>query len=48
MPIPTDQDFALGEIDNLSNINSGQTVTVQEGKGVIANRAYSRTPEVRQ
>ena len=30
-----------GQVDKLSNINAGQTVTVQEGKGVIANRPYS-------
>ena len=31
-----------GQVDKLSNINAGQTVTVQEGKGVIANRAYGK------
>jgi enediyne biosynthesis protein E4 len=30
-----------GQIDKLSNVNAGQTVTVQEGKGIIANRPYS-------
>jgi len=30
-----------GQVDKLSNVNAGQTVTVQEGKGVIASRAYS-------
>ena len=29
-----------GQIDKLTNINAGQTITVQEGKGVIANRPY--------
>ena len=29
-----------GQVDKLSNIDAGQTVTVQEGKGVIAKRAY--------
>jgi hypothetical protein len=29
-----------GQVDKLSNINAGQTVTVQEGKGVISNRSY--------
>jgi enediyne biosynthesis protein E4 len=33
-----------GQTDNLSNLNAGQTVTVQEGKGVIANRAYGKSP----
>jgi len=31
-----------GQVDKLSNLNSGQTVTIQEGKGVIASRAYGR------
>jgi len=29
-----------GNTDKLSNINAGQTVTVQEGKGIISSRAY--------
>jgi len=29
-----------GQTDKLSSINAGQTVTVQEGKGIISNRAY--------
>jgi hypothetical protein len=33
-----------GQVDKLSNISAGQTVTVQEGKGVIASRAYGRVP----
>jgi hypothetical protein len=31
-----------GQVDKLSNLNAGQTVTVEEGKGVVANRPYSR------
>jgi enediyne biosynthesis protein E4 len=31
-----------GQVDKLSNINAGQTITVEEGKGVIANRAYAK------
>ena len=31
-----------GQMDHLSNIAAGQTVTIQEGKGVIASRAYGR------
>jgi hypothetical protein len=31
-----------GQVDKLSSINAGQTVTVQERKGVIASRAYGR------
>ena len=29
-----------GQVDKLSNINAGQTVTIQEAKGVIGARAY--------
>ena len=32
-----------GQVDKLSNVNAGQTVTVQEGKGIVGNRAYSAT-----
>ncbi len=32
-----------GQTDKLSNIAAGQTVTVQETKGVIASRPYSKT-----
>jgi hypothetical protein len=31
-----------GQVDKLTDINAGQTVTVQEGKGVVASRAYSK------
>jgi len=31
-----------GQIDKLSNVNGGQTITVQEGKGVIASRPYGK------
>lgn len=31
-----------GQVDKLSNIASGQTVTVQEAKGVISARAYGK------
>jgi hypothetical protein len=30
-----------GQVDKLSNVNAGQTVTVQEGKGIIGNRPYT-------
>ena len=33
-----------GQLDKLSNVNAGQTVTVQEGKGIIASRSYGRAP----
>jgi hypothetical protein len=29
-----------GQTDKLTNVNAGQTVTVQEGKGVVASRPY--------
>ena len=31
-----------GQVDKLSNIASGQTVTIQEAKGVVAARAYGK------
>src|ERR1051325_9059726 len=31
-----------GQTDKLSNIDGGQAVTIEEGKGVIANRAYGK------
>jgi hypothetical protein len=33
-----------GQVDKLSNLNAGQTVTVEEGKGVVGNRSYSKPP----
>jgi hypothetical protein len=35
-------DWPSGQIDKLSNINAGQMITVQEGKGVTANRQYGK------
>jgi enediyne biosynthesis protein E4 len=32
-----------GQTDKLSNINAGQTVTVEEGKGIVGNRPYSKS-----
>ena len=32
-----------GHVDKLSNVNAGQTVTVEEGKGLIASRLYGET-----
>ena len=29
-----------GQTDKVSNVNAGQTVTVEEGKGVVSSRAY--------
>jgi hypothetical protein len=31
-----------GQVDKLSNVNAGQTVTVEEGKGVVSNRPYGK------
>ncbi len=31
-----------GQVDKLSNIAAGQTITVQEAKGVIAARPYGK------
>jgi len=31
-----------GEVDKLSNIAGGQTVTIEEGKGMISQRAYAK------
>ncbi len=32
-----------GQLDKLTNINAGQTVTVEEGKGVVKSTAYAKT-----
>jgi enediyne biosynthesis protein E4 len=31
-----------GQVDKLSNVAGSQTITIQEGKGVIANKAYGK------
>jgi len=31
-----------GQIDKLSNVPGSQTITIQEGKGVVANKAYGK------
>ncbi len=31
-----------GQVDKLSNVNAGQTVTVQEGKGIVGNSGLCR------
>jgi hypothetical protein len=33
-----------GQVDKLSNISAGQTVTIQEGKGIMASRPYAKQP----
>jgi hypothetical protein len=35
-----------GQVDKLSNVTAGQTVTVEEGKGVVANRLYGKPASV--
>lgn len=30
-----------GQVDKFSNVNASQTITVQEGKGIVGNRPYS-------
>jgi len=35
-------EWPSGQVDKLSSIASGQTVTVQEGKGIISGRAYGK------
>ena len=40
-----------GQVDKASNVGAGQTVTIQEGKGIVANKAYSKpwkVPEPRK
>src|SRR5205807_7572511 len=34
-----------GQVDKLTNVNAGQTVTIQEGKGVVAHHPYGKTPK---
>jgi enediyne biosynthesis protein E4 len=36
-------DWPSGQVDKLSNIATGQTVTLQEAKGVIGSRPYGKT-----
>ena len=30
-----------GQVDKLSNVNAGQTVTIEEGKGIVGARSYA-------
>jgi hypothetical protein len=34
-----------GQVDKLSNVAGGQTVTIQEGHGIIASRKFARHAE---
>jgi hypothetical protein len=31
-----------GQVDKLANVAASQTITVQEGKGIVAQRPYSQ------
>jgi enediyne biosynthesis protein E4 len=33
-----------GQVDKLSNIPAGQTIVVQEGKGILSTQAFAKTP----
>ncbi len=37
-----------GQVDRLSNVATGQTITVQEGKGVISSRKFDLTGRTRE
>ena len=30
-----------GQVDRLSNVDAGQTITVEEGKGIASSRKYA-------
>jgi len=34
-----------GQVDKLSNVAGGQTVTIQEGRGIVGTRKFARRPE---
>jgi hypothetical protein len=34
-----------GQVDKLVTVNAGETVTVQEGKGIVNSRAYGAAPK---
>jgi hypothetical protein len=42
-----DVQWPSGQIDKLSSVAGGQTITIQEGKGVVANKAYSKALTIR-
>jgi hypothetical protein len=35
-----------GQVDRLANVDAGQAITVQEGKGIVSSRKYGRHPRV--
>jgi hypothetical protein len=34
-----------GQVDKLTNVDAGQTIIVQEGKGIVASRKYGQRPD---
>ena len=36
-------EWPSGHVDKLSDVNAGQMVTIQEGKGVVAARPYNKS-----
>jgi hypothetical protein len=34
-----------GQVDKISSVSTGQTITVGEGKGILGTRAYSPPPK---
>jgi len=36
-------DWPSGQVEKLSNVNAGQTMTVEEGKGIIASAAFAKS-----
>jgi enediyne biosynthesis protein E4 len=35
-------EWPSGQVDKLSNVNAGQTITVEEGKGIVSSRPYNK------
>ncbi len=35
-------DWPSGQVDKFGNVAAGQTITVEEGKGIVSHRAYSK------
>ena len=40
-----DIQWPSGQTEKLTNVSAGQTITFQEGKGIMASRAYGATPK---
>jgi enediyne biosynthesis protein E4 len=38
-------DWPSGQVEKFSNVAGGQTVTIQEGRGVVGTRKFARRPE---